>query len=281
VPVAVVAWGRWRRLATAGALAVVAFAVASPFVLLDAGRAWRDVTRVEGYHTTGWLGFEHDPPGPLAVLERLWDGLGPFVLFGLVGIGVALWRRRRTDVALAAFALVYLAFVSSLHSHFDRYTLPLVPVLGALAAALPLVPLVAAALASLVVPLVWSIGDARRLTRTDTRVVAQRWIEAHVPHGARVLAESSTPPLPGFAVTPLALPGPGRAPDPNRSLARAHGRYVLVTGAVADRVLAAREHYPAEVRFYDDLRRRARLVYRVEPGGALSGPWVRLYHVAQ
>jgi len=141
--------------------------------------------------------------------------------------------------------------------------------------------LVALALAALAVPLAWSIGDARRLTRTDTRVVAQRWIEGHVPRGSRVLAESSTPPLPGLAVTPLALPAPGRVPDPNRSLARAGGGYVLVTGAVADRVLAAREHYPAEVRFYDDLRRRARLVYRLDPGGDLSGPWVRLYHVPQ
>jgi 4-amino-4-deoxy-L-arabinose transferase-like glycosyltransferase len=279
VPVAVVAWGRWRRLAAAGALAAGAFVVASPFVLIDAGRAWRDVRRVEGYHTTGWLGFENDPPGPLAVLDRLWGGLGPFLVCGLAGLGFALWRRSRTDLALASFALVYLAFASSLHSHFDRYTLPLVPVLGALAAAVPLAPLAAAALASLAVPLVWSIGDARRLTRTDTRVVAQRWIEAHLPRGTHVLAESSTPPLPGFDVTPLALPGPGRPPDPNRSLARARGDYVLVTGAVADRVLAARGHYPAEVRFYDDLRRRARLVYRLDRGGGLSGPWVRLYHV--
>jgi hypothetical protein len=56
-------------------------------------------------------------------------------------------------------------------------------------------------------------------------------------------------------------------------------RYVLVTGAVADRVLAAREHYPQEVRFYDDLRDRAQLVYRLDPGGGLTGPWVRVYDV--
>ena len=139
--------------------------------------------------------------------------------------------------------------------------------------------LAAAALVSLVVPLAWSIGDARRLTRTDTRVVAQRWIEAHVPRGAQVLAESSTPPLPGFTVTPLALPGPGRAPDPNRSLARARGDYVLVTGAVADRVLAARDRYPREVRFYDQLRMQGKRVYHVRAGHGLTGPWVSVYRL--
>lgn len=276
--VAVVAagWGQWRRLGVAAVVSVGAFFVASPFVLLDAGRAWRNLRRVEGYHTTGWLGFEHDPPGPLAVVERLWGGFGPFLALAAAGVAIALWRRRRADVVLLSFALAYFAFVSALHSHFDRYTLPLVPVLGVLAAAAaPLVPL---ALLSLAVPLAWSIGDAAALTRTDTRAVAQRWIESHLPRGAAVYAESSTPPLPGFRVTPLALPGRGRPPDPNRSLARVRG-YVLVTGAVADRVLAAREDYPYEVRFYDDLRRRAGLVYRLDPGTRYSGPWVRVYHV--
>ncbi len=259
---------------------MAAFFAASPFVLLDAGRAWSDLRKVEAYHTTGWLGFEHDPPGPVAVLDRLWGGYGPFLAVALAGICVALWRRRRADLVLVSFSLAYFVFVSLLHSHFDRYTLPLVPALGVLAAAaVPLVPL---GLVALAVPLAWSIGDARALTRTDTRVVAQRWLESHLPRGSQVAAESSTPPLPGFEVTPLELPGRGRPHDPNRSLARLRRDgvdYVLVTGAVADRVLAAREDYPYETRFYDELRRRAQLVYRLEPGRGLSGPWVRVYHV--
>lgn len=280
VPLAVLAWGRWRRLGASLGLAAVGFFAGAPFVLIDAGSAWRALRRVEGYHTTGWLGFEHDPPGPLAVLDRLWHGFGPFLAFALAGLCVAAWRRTRVDLALVAFCVSYFAFCAALHSHFDRYTLPLVPVLAVLAARLPrLLPIAAAALA---VPLWWSASQAHALTRTDTRVVAQRWIEAHLPRGATIAAESSTPPLPGFRVTALQLPGRGRPHDPNRSLAhlRATGvRYVLVTGAVADRVLRAREDYPYEVRFYEDLVRRTRLVERVDPGRGLSGPWVRVYHV--
>ena len=47
----------------------------------------------------------------------------------------------------------------------------------------------------------------------------------------------------------LALPGPGRPFDPDRDVARLRARgvhYVLVTGAIADRVLAARDRYPRE-----------------------------------
>jgi hypothetical protein len=281
VPLVVLAWGRWRRLVTSLGIAAAAGFAGSPFVVLDPGRAWSDISRVEGYHRAGWLGFEHDPPGPLAVLDRLWGGFGPFLAFAVAGLAVALWRRRRADLALAAFVVVYFVFASALHSHFDRYTLPLVPVLGALAAAAPLAPLVALALASLAVPLAWSIGDAHRLTRTDTRVVAQRWLESHLPRGTTIAAEPSTAPLPGLRVTHLELPGPDREPDPHRSLARVGTDYVLVTGAVADRVLAARDRYPAEARFYDELRERAQLVYRLEPGGGLSGPWIRVYHVAR
>jgi hypothetical protein len=58
-------------------------------------------------------------------------------------------------------------------------------------------------------------------------------------------------------------------------------RWVLVTGEIEDRVLDAREHYPDEAAFFDELRRRGRRVLyvdeRSEPG--LSGPWIALYRL--
>ena len=80
---------------------------------------------------------------------------------------------------------------------------------------------------------------------------------------------------------PLALPGPKRPYDPNRSVTRLRRegiRYAFVTGAVADRVLAARDRYPREARFYDTLKREKALYY-VKPGHGLSGPWVGLYRI--
>jgi 4-amino-4-deoxy-L-arabinose transferase-like glycosyltransferase len=278
VPLVVAGWGRWRALVRAGVLAAAAFAIATPFVLIHAGAAWDATSQVNRLARAGWLGFENDPPTPIAYVDRLWGAVGPVLALGLAGLAVALWRRRRADLVLASFVLAYWLTLMPERAHFDRYVLPLVPVLGVLAARIRLAAAPAACL--LVVPLVWSIGDARDLTRTDTRVAALPRIEQALPAGATIAADPSSPPLPR-RVLDLQLPGPGRPVDPNRDLAllRARGvRYVLVTGAVTDRVLRARSRYPVESRFYDALARLTPVV-DVEPGHGLGGPWVRLYRI--
>jgi hypothetical protein len=279
-PLLVAGWGRWRRLAVAVVVAVAAFLATSPYVLVHPHQAWDDATRVQRLARAGWLGFEHDSFALFSFTGKLWDGLGPAIVVGALGLVLALRRRTRTDLILAAFVVVYFADLLTLRAHFDRYVLPLVPALAALAGRQRF--LAPVTLGMLVVPLVWAIGDDVRLTRTDTRAVAEGWIVTHVPPGATVAAESSTPPLAGYRVVGLALPGPGRPFDPDRDVTRlrAEGvQYALVTGAVADRVLAERDRYPGEARFYDDLRTRAKRVYHVDPGHGLAGPWVSLYRL--
>ena len=279
VPLAVVGFRQLRRLAVSLGLLVFGFAVTSPFVLVHPRQAWADASRVDRLARAGWLGFEHDGSAPVAFAHRLWSGLGPVLLIAAAGLAVALWRRRRADLALASFTLAYGLTLLPLHAHFGRYILPLVPPLGALAGRFrALVPLT---LALLVVPLVWSVRADRTLTKRDTRVVAHVWLERNLPRGTSLAADSSTPPLQGFRVLPLALPGPGRPSDPNRNLARLRRQgigYVVVTGAVEDRVLAAADHYPHEASFLHALEGR-RLVYRVGPGGGLVGPWLRVYRL--
>ena len=279
VPLVAGGWGRWRRVAVGLTLAAAAFLATSPFVLVHPHQAVHEALRVQRLAREGWLGFENDYPAPLAFVDRLWHGVGPLVVLAGLGLAVALWKRSRTDVVLASFVVVYFLDLMTLQAHFDRYALPLIPAVGVLAGRLrPAAPL---ALALLVVPLWWSIGDAARLTRPDTRVVAAGWIAGHVPADALVAAESSTA-LPGRRVLPLLLPGPHRGFDPNRDVARlrAEGvRYVVVTGAVADRVLAAAAAYPREARFYGDLAGAAVQVYEIRSGGGVTGPWVRVYRL--
>jgi hypothetical protein len=134
----------------------------------------------------------------------------------------------------------------------------------------------------LVVPLTWSIRDTKVLTRTDTRVIAERWVEQHIRPGTRIAADPSTPSLPRLRVLALALPGPKRAFDENRNIDRLRRlgvEDVVVTGAITDRVLAARSDYPRESRFYDQLRARAKRVYHLEPGDGRAGPWVSVYRL--
>jgi 4-amino-4-deoxy-L-arabinose transferase-like glycosyltransferase len=280
LPLLVAGWGEWRRLITAAALAALAFVATSPFVVIHAGAAWEDVSRVQRLARAGWLGFEHDHATPLAFADRLWDALGPFLLVAVVGLVVALVRRSRADLLLASFVLGYALYLLPLEAHFDRYVLPLIPVLAVFGGRVrPLRPLAAVLL---VVPLVWAVGDARELTRTDTRVRAGAWLETYVPRQALLAADPGALPLEHRRVLRLELPGPGRPSDPRRSLdtLRAAGvRWVLVSGDVTDRVLAARDDYPAEVAFYDALARR-RPAYELLPDGdELAGPWVRIYRL--
>ncbi len=280
VPLVVAAWKQWRRLAVAVALMALAFLASSPFVLVHRSEAWHAAFRVQRLAHNGWLGFEHDHSWPIAFVDRLWHGLGPVLIVATIGLVVALVRRSRTDLVLASFVLVYFADLLTLRAHFDRYTLPLVPALATLAGRFRALTPVTFLL--LVVPLTWTIRDDKRLTRTDTRVVAAQWIDRHVPAGESIAADPSTPQLAGPMVLALELPGPGRPFDPNRSIARLRSlgvRAVVVTGAVTDRVLAARDRYPREAAFYDELRSSTQQIYYLAPSGARSGPWVAVYRL--
>jgi 4-amino-4-deoxy-L-arabinose transferase-like glycosyltransferase len=271
VPLLVVAWRQWLRLSVSVTLAAAAFFAASPFVLIDGGSAWSALQRIQHEHRRGWLGFEHDHWSGIAFAGRLWDGLGPVLVIAVFSLFAALISRsRRADIVLGVFVVAYYASLLPLHSHFPRYVLPLVPAFGALAGRFRAVASVTLLL--LVVPLTWSIRDDARLTRTDTRIVAARWIDSHVPKGSAIAAEPSTAVPRGYPVVPIPLPAPGK--DARVDVGAA--RWVLVSGAVADRVLAAQDVYPQRSAFYARLPRPA---FRLRPDGATSGPWVAVYRL--
>jgi hypothetical protein len=280
VPLLVVAWGRWRRLSISLALMVVAFLASSPFILVHRSQAWHEAFRVQRLARKGWLGFEHDHIAPIAFVDRLWHGLGPALIIAALGLGIALFRRSRADLALATFVIVYFADLLTLRAHFDRYTLPLIPPLAVLAGRFR--ALAPVTLLLLVVPLTWTIRDDKQLTRTDTRVVAAHWIEEHVPAGTRVAADPSTPQVKGLKILSLQLPAPWQPFDPNRDVGRLRRegvKLVIATGAVADRVEAAADDYPKDVRFYEELRSLGRRIYYVGPGDDRTGPWLAIYRL--
>ena len=276
-PLVVAGWGRWRRLAGAVALAVAAFLSSSPFVAVHPGEAWADFSRVSRLARTGWLGFEHDHWAGIAFVAQLWHGLGPVLVIAVAGLVAALVRRSRADLVLAVFVLVYFIDLLTLHAHFDRYVLPLVPPLAVLAARFR--ALAPVTLLLLVIPLAFTIRDDARLTRTDTRIVAAHWISSHVARGATIALDPSTPEVIGYRIVRLQLPGPGRPTDPQRDIGRLRGegvQYLVVSGAVADRVAATADRYPREAAFYRGLTGP---VYGVTSGQGLFGPWVRVYHL--
>jgi 4-amino-4-deoxy-L-arabinose transferase-like glycosyltransferase len=275
VPLVVVAWGRWDRLLRAAAFALLAFALAAPFVLLHPGETASDWWDVHEHARKGWLGFEHDSFSWIAFTDKLWDSLGPVLIVAAVGLAVAIARRGTADRVLFSFVGAYWLSLVPLGSHFDRYVLPLIPVLGVLAGRFR--QFAPVTLLLLIVPFTWTVRDTRELTKTDTRAAAVARVERAV--GSKPLAED--PGLPRVAGDVAALGLPTRwSHDPRRSFSRLPaGSFVWVNGDVADRVRNARDVYPQENAFYDALEHRARLVLRLEPGDRLAGPWVALYQL--
>jgi hypothetical protein len=142
VPIALVAWRDRRRLALAVGLAAV---LSLP--------AWFEIGAFADR-------FGGGPPGWASLG---WRALGPVAIVAAVGLVGAVAVRSRADVVLASFVVAYGVYLLVLPEHRARYLLPLVAPVGALAGRFR--TLATVALILLVIPLTWSIRDARQLRR--------------------------------------------------------------------------------------------------------------------
>jgi len=282
-----------RRLAskpgaTALATAALAFAATSPFVLLNP-TTFRKVLEIVA------AAFPQAAPVPAPTLPPIagypdwmqrawWEGLVYHAAFSLrygTGIAVTLlapiavvWgfahRHPLTRLAAAA-VLVWYGFFGLSKITLARYVTPLVPLLAILeggllsAAAARLgtprraaTGLAFATLAIAAEPLVASVAFDRLAAREDTRVLATRWLAAHLPRGARVAVLGSQV---WFWGAPQMPPGvtqlPGATPTP-AELDRAGVRWVVVH----DHVLFSSRPDAAAV---DALAPRLRLLVEFDP----------------
>jgi 4-amino-4-deoxy-L-arabinose transferase-like glycosyltransferase len=310
------AGARWvssarAALAPVGAL-LAGFLAGTPFAVLDPVTFAQDFWRQNRIVADGWLGFERSGPGWLFNLRPvLWGAIGgAMVLLAVAGLATAAVRRGRADLVLAPYALAYFVYVSSWGAHFDRYLLPIVPVVLVLGARAGVEavgalrrrsrPALAAVLAlglaaALVEPAAESAALVRGYAQHDLRLDAVRIIAKHVPLGAAIAVDPLGPPLIDqeqgvrlvdaghpvayYALLRLQTPEPGVRADPNRNVAvlrRAGIRWVVTSNNIRARVMQASARYPREARFYRQLARHARLTARIP---ASLGPGVALWRL--
>lgn len=133
-----------------------------------------------------------------------------FLLCILIGAGAMFKRMRGLWISLVGFVFIYLTIFYMFFSRFDRSVLMLYPVFALLAGygLMRMYTLLAARvrwLARAVVLLVVlqmaasAVALDARLIRNDTRLRARQWVEAHVPHGAKIAVLSSLVRLPKLA----------------------------------------------------------------------------------
>ena len=184
---------RWRAAAAVLAAWGLAFAAASPYVLLDPQAFWRDFS-FEWRHFGRGHGIDLGNGWLHHLTFSLRHGLGwPLLAASAAGLCWFAARRRPGDLVILAGVGVYFLVAGAGDSLFVRYVIPLVP-LTCVAAACALsraaggrtAATVAAALLLAAPPAAASLAHDRLLARTDTRVLAAAWIEEHAEAGSTV-----------------------------------------------------------------------------------------------
>jgi hypothetical protein len=295
----------WWGLAVAGALAIVGFLVANPYALLDPGAFKAGLLEQSQASSDGGgkLGLVGDS-GHLYYLATLTWGLGWLPTIAAAGGAVGLWLRERAlALVLVPAPVVFLLFMGAQDRFFARWLLPIYPLLCLLAAWAAVetarrlrpgrawaVAVVAALLC--VQGLVFSIHNDVVLARDDTRALARAWMVENIPEGDRVVIEPVAPDQwamdPG---RPSAATGTGnrwnkwptsrfrgrviKLEDFERTLRTSllvryerAGYCHVVTGSTQyGRALTEPEEVPQAIAYYDALKRRSDIVYRVSPRG--------------
>jgi hypothetical protein len=199
-----------RGLAIALLAALVAFAVADPYALLDPSALREGLS----HQTTaagdelGKLGLTHDD-GITYYLWTLTWGIGWFALVAAVLGAVALLRDEpRLTLMLAPTPILFVLFMGSQERFFGRWLLPVFPFVCLLAAygALELAraltrrhPALRPAVIGVVVLLLcgqgvyYSVHVDRVLARGDTRAATRAWMVAHVRTGSKIVVEPVAP----------------------------------------------------------------------------------------
>ena len=188
-----------RQLFYGGTASLVVFLALSPFLLVEPLTAWRDITANRQIVIDRAVAAGAFAPAA-RYLEMLWlDAVGqPVALFGLIGIVWMLASSPARAILLLAFPVPFLLFIANT-APASRYLNPVLPFLVLFAAwALsnlvsrlgrrPVVFWIAVALVAVPGALA-SVESDLFLRRDDTRTLAQRFIEANVPHGSTILTQ--------------------------------------------------------------------------------------------
>jgi len=210
-----------RKLVGAAVACFLAFALTTPFAILDWRTFFSDLTSTGEVYYTGGI-WEYGTFYPFtSLLSSFGQPLGTVTLLGL---GYALLRRRPADWILASQPIFLGLFLMLFRVKESTHMLVAFPAISILTASLVFDVIawicrqravsrgmVATAFTGLLVaaPAVQSLKNSYRLSLPDTRILAKHWVDENIPPGSKIAMDSGKyylgqfgPPLP---LSPLTL----------------------------------------------------------------------------
>ena len=199
-----------RGILVAGALALVGFAGANPYALIEFDRFkdGLDHQSTAADDALGKLGLTQDNGVGYYVWTFTW-GMGWVPLIAAVAGALLLLRDEPRLVGLLAPApILYVLFMGSQERFFGRWLIPVFPLVALLAAyaiyeladavgrrrpALRLTAMVLGVVALCAQGLVSSLHIGQVLSREDTRNATRAWMVAHIPERTKIVVEPIVP----------------------------------------------------------------------------------------
>lgn len=284
------------RLTAAAVACLVALVALNPFIAVEFGKFWANVTGQSAQAATtklgqtgsAWVGYP---------VTLLWGfGVVPLVL-AVLGL-VLIWRRDRgRALLLISFPVILYVAMAVQGRYFGRWMLPAYPALAVLAAygAMRTVDAVLAhvprlrqhsavalvATVALAQPVVDVVRSDVLLTRTDTRAAALAWLLGEVPTGDGIVVEPAVPGSyrrelrnAGLELYPVSRPFQAYEQSLHPGLVaeyRSRGYcWVMVNGHQHDRGIAAGLSGAAD--YYRELAAESELVLRASPFASDADP---------
>ncbi|MBV8713440.1 MAG: glycosyltransferase family 39 protein [Chloroflexi bacterium] len=270
---------RFRHVVWLVLAAIVAFALTTPYLFLDWQNAYTSLEAEAEVSHLGGDGLTFAGNLTWYFVRALPDTLAwPALVMAAIGLATLSRRTLAVWSGPLAFAAGFLVIISISPLHWQRWTIPILPIVSLLAAAGLLETVrrfgrwahlgiarrnmlgLAGLLLVTALPLYQLVNFELSERDGGVRYAARAWILANVPAGSRILEESYAAPLSGttYAVDERF----SLAADPSLDDYSHQGyNYLITSSAVDDRYLAEASRYPVEVNFYHTVQSQLRLVW--------------------
>ena len=299
----------FRLLIIAATASIIAAFISAPFLFIDFGTALQDILGEARDH--------HLSSNSYGIISSIWRYISDVIkvnisLGGLILAIVSfisIISRPMINykgLVLLSFLVPFLIFISSLNLWWERWGLPLIPIISIFSAHGLLIiikaikfarykaAIIALFLLSISFPLQKTVFETMELATSDTRTEAFNWVESNIPGGSLILLESYTPQL-KRANYQLIQPGYmtlENQPAPTKyyralgvigelkgieSIIRSDPEYIII-GNHYERRKEGGERYLYSLRIYDYIFENYDQIYKIDPEkGVRSGNRVRIF----